>query len=71
MAEINITITPEPDEIIQGQRSNTKRPEADRVSEIAGLMSATTQFAILPEGSEVEAEDEGEDEGEGEEDEDE
>jgi hypothetical protein len=48
-----ITITPSDEEIVQGQRANTQRPEADRVSEIAGLMSATTQFAILPEGADV------------------
>lgn len=47
--EINIVVTPGPGEIVQGQRADTKRPEADRVSVIAGLMGATTQFAIVSE----------------------
>lgn len=42
-------VTPEPGEIIQGSRAVAKRPEADRVSAIAGLMSATTQFAVVSE----------------------
>jgi len=47
--EINIVVTPDASGIVQGQRSDTQRPESGRVSEIAGLMSATTQFAVVME----------------------
>jgi hypothetical protein len=47
--EISIVVTPGPGEIVQGQRADTKRLEADSVSAIAGLMSTTTQFAVVPE----------------------
>jgi len=56
MAEINIVVTPDSGEIIQGQRADTKRPEADRVSEIAGLLSGYPGQVVLYGDAEEEGE---------------